>query len=136
MWKSLKKILKGIGSSFKEFDDEENFPPKDKVKKENSKNVETTSSSQTANTQNNESANPSDSNPLTKEQKKKEKEIDKEYKTNKKRIESDSTISAEDKKTQLKAAKKIKESKLKEILTPEQFVELKKKSKNKKKNNE
>jgi len=32
--------------------------------------------------------------------------------------------------------KKLKESKMKEILTPEQFDELKKKSKNKKKNNE
>lgn len=72
--------------------------------------------------------------PITEEQKKKVKEINKEFKAAKKRIESDTTLNEEQKKSQIKAASKLKSKKMKEIFTPEQLQELK--QNHKKKNEE
>lgn len=72
--------------------------------------------------------------PITEEQKKKEKEINKEFKATKKSIESDTTLNEEQKKSQIKAASKLKSKKMKEVFTPEQLQELK--QNHKKKNEE
>lgn len=69
--------------------------------------------------------------PITEEQKKKEKEINKEFKVAKKSIESDTTLNEEQKKAQIKAASKLKSKKMKEVFTPEQLQELKKNHKKK-----
>lgn len=69
--------------------------------------------------------------PITEEQKKKEKEINKEFKATKKSIESDTTLNEEQKKSQIKAASKLKSKKMKEVFTPEQLQELKQNHKKK-----
>jgi hypothetical protein len=69
--------------------------------------------------------------PITEEQKKKEKVINKEFKELKKRIESDTTLNEEQKKSEIKAASKMKSKKMKEVFTPEQLQELKQNHKKK-----
>ena len=69
--------------------------------------------------------------PFTEEQKNKMKEINKEFKAAKANIESDTTLSPEQKQSQIKAASKSKSSKMKEIFTPEQLEQMKQNHKKK-----
>ena len=68
---------------------------------------------------------------ITEEQKQKEKEIYKEFKAAKKRIESDTTLNEEQKKMQIKAASKSKSKRMKEVFSTEQLQELKQNHKKK-----
>jgi hypothetical protein len=70
--------------------------------------------------------------PITEAQKAKMKEITKEFKASKTRIESDATLTEEQKKAQLKEASKLKSKKMKEIFTPEQLAQMKNEHKDKK----
>ncbi len=69
--------------------------------------------------------------PFTEEQKNKMKEINKEFKAAKANIESDTTLSPEQKQSQIKAASKSKSTKMKEIFTPEQLEQMKQNHKKK-----
>ena len=63
--------------------------------------------------------------PITETQKAKLKEINKAYKTEKTRIESDTTLTADQKAAQIKMASKEKSKKIKENFTPEQIQAMK-----------
>jgi hypothetical protein len=73
--------------------------------------------------------------PITEEQKAKQKAITKEFKTAKAQIEADSTLTDEQKKAKLKEASKVKLNKMKEVFTPEQLQEMKENAKKKSDNN-
>ena len=63
--------------------------------------------------------------PITEAQKAKLKEINKAYKIEKTRIESDTTLNADQKAAQIKMASKEKSKKIKENFTPEQIQAMK-----------
>jgi hypothetical protein len=63
--------------------------------------------------------------PITEAQKAKLKEINKAYKIEKTRIESDTTLNADQKAAQIKIASKEKSKKIKENFTPEQIQAMK-----------
>jgi predicted transglutaminase-like cysteine proteinase len=63
--------------------------------------------------------------PITEAQKAKLKEINKVFKTEKSRIESDTTLNADQKAAQIKVASKEKSKKIKENFTPEQIQAMK-----------
>jgi len=63
--------------------------------------------------------------PITEAQKAKMKEINKDFKTEKTKIESDTTLNADQKAAQIKMASKDKSKKMKEIFTPEQIQAMK-----------
>ena len=63
--------------------------------------------------------------PITEAQKAKLKEINKAFKIEKTRIESDTTLNADQKSTQIKMASKERSKKMKENFTPEQIQAMK-----------
>ena len=63
--------------------------------------------------------------PITEAQKAKLKEINKAFKAEKSRIESDTTLSSDQKAAQIKMASKEKSKKIKENFTPEQIQAMK-----------
>ena len=63
--------------------------------------------------------------PITEAQKAKLKEINKAFKAEKSRIESDTTLSSDQKAAQIKIASKEKSKKIKENFTPEQIQAMK-----------
>ncbi|MEI8052696.1 MAG: hypothetical protein WCH52_03025 [Bacteroidota bacterium] len=63
--------------------------------------------------------------PLTEDQKKQIKEINKDFKSSKAKIEADATLSADQKKSQIKELSKAKSTKIKGMVTPEQYQEIK-----------
>ena len=73
--------------------------------------------------------------PITEAQKAKMKEINKAFKTEKSRIESDTTLNADQKAAQIKMASKEKSKKIKENFTPEQIQAMKDAQKAKKESN-
>ncbi len=68
---------------------------------------------------------------FTEDQKNKLKEINKEFKAAKAKIEGDTTLSAEQKQSQIKTASKLKSAKMKEVFTPEQLAQIKQNHKKK-----
>lgn len=73
--------------------------------------------------------------PITEAQKAKLKEINKVFKAEKARIESDTTLSSDQKAAQIKMASKEKSKKIKESFTPEQIQAMKDAQKAKKEAN-
>ncbi len=73
--------------------------------------------------------------PITEAQKAKLKEINKAFKAEKSRIESDTTLNADQKAAQIKMASKEKSKKIKENFTPEQIQAMKDAQKAKKESN-
>ena len=73
--------------------------------------------------------------PITEAQKAKLKEINKVFKAEKSRIESDTTLNADQKAAQIKIASKEKSKKMKEAFTPEQIQAMKDAQKAKKEAN-
>lgn len=73
--------------------------------------------------------------PITEAQKAKMKEINKAFKAEKSRIESDTTLNADQKAAQIKIASKEKSKKIKENFTPEQIQAMKDAQKAKKESN-
>jgi hypothetical protein len=73
--------------------------------------------------------------PITEAQKAKLKEINKAFKTEKTRIESDTTLNADQKAAQIKMASKEKSKQIKENFTPEQIQAMKDAQKAKKESN-
>ena len=63
--------------------------------------------------------------PLTEDQKKQIKGINKAFKSSKEKVEADATLSADQKKSQIKELSKAKSNKIKGIVTPEQYQEMK-----------
>ena len=69
--------------------------------------------------------------PITDEQKAKQKAITKEFKEAKATIEADTTLSPEQKQAKIKEASKEKSKKMKEVFTPEQLQKMKEDAKKK-----